>query len=264
MNRFCNVPLALRSDCADIILELLLHEGGKEAAAFESEGNQPAEPAYTIVEGIAIVPVRGVLLHGGGCWFGTGYDDIDGMITAAMDDPQVRAVAMHIDSPGGEVAGCFDLCDRIYAMRGIKPMWSILDEGAYSAAYAVASCADMVCVPRTGGTGSIGVIAMHIDISAALEQYGYKVSLIQYGDRKTELYPMVPLSQAARKRLQADVDAMGGMFVDIITRNRGIDRQAVIDTQAGLFLGSDGVDAGLADAAMSCGDAFNALLAALT
>ena len=36
-------------------------------------------------------------------------------------------------SPGGEVAGCFDLVDTIYAHRGNKPMWSILTESAYSA-----------------------------------------------------------------------------------------------------------------------------------
>ncbi|NIH11594.1 MAG: hypothetical protein G5702_04515 [Serratia symbiotica] len=60
-----------------------------------------------------------------------------------------------MDSPGGEVAGCFDLVDEIYHTRGSKPIHSILTKNAYSAAYAIASAADRIHVPRTGGVGSL-------------------------------------------------------------------------------------------------------------
>lgn len=263
--RWNNVPLALRADAAqEIVLELVRAQRTGERAQMLYPGDKAAsrgdnaEP-YDVVNGVAIVPVMGVLLHGfvPGWGFGaTSYQSIDDKITAAIADAGIRAIVMHIDSPGGEVAGCFDLCDRIYGLRGEKPIISVLDESAYSAAYAIASCADMICVPRTGGTGSIGVIAMHLDVTEALADAGLRVSLVHFGERKTELYPFVPLSKGARARLQSDVDEMGEMFVALVARNRGIDADQVRETEAGIFLGANGVKAGLADAVMSCDEAF--------
>ena len=57
---------------------------------------------------------------------------------------------LDIDSPGGEVSGCFDLVDTIAAARGQKPIWSIVDDCACSAAYAIASAADRIILPRDG------------------------------------------------------------------------------------------------------------------
>ena len=67
----------------------------------------------------------------------TGYDGIRQNFLEALSDPAVEAIVLDIDSPGGEVAGCFDLVDTIYAARGEKPIWSVLSESAYSAGYAL-------------------------------------------------------------------------------------------------------------------------------
>jgi signal peptide peptidase SppA len=211
-----------------------------------------------MIDGIAIIPIQGILVHG--CtWWGwneTDYGSIRELITAAFADPEVRAIVLLVNSPGGEVAGCFDLADWMFSVRGTKPMWAILNENAFSAAYALACCADRIIVPRTGGTGSIGVISMHVDITAALEKFGIKVSTIQFGDRKSDSYPTTPLSDVARDRLQADVDLMGEMFVDLVARNRKLAASKVRGTQAGCFLGALGVTAGLADEVLSPDEAF--------
>lgn len=254
--RFNNVPLALRADVAsDVILDLVRSE--IDARSYKSIAASENRP-YEVVDGVAVVPIQGVLMNGWAPWWSgmTSYQDIDAMITAAAADPGVKAICMAIDSPGGEVAGCFDLADKIYALREEKPIVSILDESAYSAAYAIACAADVICVPRTGGTGSIGVIAMHLDVSEAMKEAGLKVSMIKYGDRKTELYPFEPLSKGARARLQSDVDEMGEMFVEMVARNRGISAGKVRATEAGVFLGANGVEAGLADEVMSAEEAF--------
>jgi ClpP class serine protease len=168
-----------------------------------------------------------------------------------------------IDSPGGEVSGCFDLTDTIYAARGIKPMWAILNDGAYSAAYAIASACDHITVPRTGGTGSVGVICMHVDMSRALEKAGIAVTLIQYGDRKADGNETQSLSDPALARFQADVDAMGKIFVDTVARNRGMAAAKVKATEAATFLGASGVSVGFADAVMAPDEAFRRLLSQL-
>ena len=79
----------------------------------------------------------------------TGYNAIGANVFAALDDPGVKAIALAIDSPGGDTAGLFDLTDSIYAARGRKPIWAILDESACSAAYAIAAATDRITVPRT-------------------------------------------------------------------------------------------------------------------
>lgn len=262
VQRFVNRPLALEPAARAVVMEMLRGPAGLTMPGVDA---RPVDRPYELVAGVAIVPIRGILVHGTGCWWWdeTDYGRIAAKLLTALDDPQVSAVALLIDSPGGEVAGCFDLADAIYAMRGVKPIWAILDESAYSAAYALASAADHITVPRTGGAGSIGIVTMHVDITAALEQVGIKVTTVQYGERKTDSYPTTPLSEAAQKRLQADIDQLGELFVATVARNRGISADRVRETEAGTFLGEAGIAAGLADSVMSPGDAFLSLVATL-
>jgi signal peptide peptidase SppA len=268
IDRFINTPLALWPGHSAVLLEMLrspqevahslveIPSAAQISQALDTRSER-LKP-YDMVDGIAIIPIQGILVHG--CtWWGwneTDYGSIRELITAAFADPEVRAIVLLVNSPGGEVAGCFDLADWMFSVRGTKPMWAILNENAFSAAYALACCADRIIVPRTGGTGSIGVISMHVDITAALEKFGIKVSTIQFGDRKSDNYPTTPLSDVARDRFQADVDLMGEMFVDLVARNRKLAASKVRGTQAGCFLGALGVTAGLADEVLSPDEAF--------
>ena len=273
--RLFNVPLAIAPHKAEIILAALADRLGITAAARadgsqvlleapELTGDRSAPHAYEVVEGVAIIPIEGTLVQKLGSlrpWSGmTGYDGIRQNIAVALEDPAVRAVVLDIESPGGEVSGCFDLVDEIHAARGRKPLWSILSETAYSAAYAIASATDRIVVPRTGGTGSIGVIWMHVDFERALGEAGINVTFIQYGDKKAWGNQYEAMPAAARAEFQAQIDVAGDLFVETVARNRGLTFDAVRATQAGMFQGADGVDVGLADAVMSPREAFSALL----
>ena len=204
---------------------------------------------YDVVGGVAIIPIAGVLVHDRTwwAWDEMTYGEIAESIVGAIADPEVRGLCLAVNSPGGEVAGCFDLCEGIYGLRGVKPMIAIADECCYSAAYAIACCADRVVLPRTGGVGSVGVVTMHVDITEMLAQAGVRVTTIQFGDRKSDSYPTTPLSDEARDAMQADVDTLGEMFVSLVARNRGMRKSAVRATQAGCFLGAAAVDVGFAD-----------------
>ncbi len=263
--RYFNRPLALLPVHAALVLEMLRGDMPSPAALLTAPGELAGieRRPYELVGGVAIIPVRGVLVQDDACvWWGeSGYDSIAASFRGAMGDDEVRAIALHVDSPGGEVSGCDRLAEEIFAARGSKPIWAILDEAAYSAAFWLAAAADHITVPRTGGTGSIGVVGMHLDITKALDQIGFKVTTIQFGERKTDTYPTTPLSETALAKFQADVDAIGEMFVDSVARFRGIAASAVKDTQADTFLGAAGVAAGLADTCISPERAFTALLA---
>jgi signal peptide peptidase SppA len=265
--RFVDRPLAILPSRAELLAQALRSVDAMED--FDDFAAAPAAPKlYDVVCGVAVIGVRGILVHEIS-WFGwycggeTEYAQLARAMVAAMSDPEVKAVVLHVNSPGGEVAGCFDLVDGIYGLRGIKPIWAIFDEEAYSAAYAIASAADKIIVPRTGGSGSIGVITMHMDITGFLDKVGVKVTTIQYGARKSDRYPTTPLSDDAHARIQADIDAMGELFVSTVARNRNLSPDKVRSTEAGCFLGASGLEQGLVDAVMAPDAAFLSLLETL-
>jgi signal peptide peptidase SppA len=219
---------------------------------------------YDIAAGVAIIQVQGTLVQKLGTlrpYSGmTGYDSIRANMSMALNDPDVRAIVLDIDSPGGEVSGCFDVADAIYRARGGKPIHAILSESAYSAAYAIASACDKIYVPRTGGTGSVGVICMHVDFSKALTASGIAVTMIHYGARKADGHAEIALSKEALAHFQSDIDTMGELFVATVARNRGMAAEMVRSTEAGTFLGTAGVKIGFADAVMAPDEAFQSLL----
>ncbi|VVD74942.1 Protease 4 [Pandoraea horticolens] len=278
--RLFNTPLAITPSKAEMVMAALadhfgitkLFRANGQALAvsdfsFDEGSDEPEHRYYDVVEGVAIIPISGTLVHKSGymrptCGM-TGYDGIRANLSIALEDPAVRAVMLDIESSGGEVAGCFDLVDAIYGARGKKPIWAVLSENAFSAAYAIASAADKIVVPRTGGTGSVGVICAHVDFSKALAKDGITVTMIHYGARKADGNEFNPLSDEARARYQADVDAMGELFVKTVARNRKLSVAAVRGTQATTFLGAEGVEIGFADAVMAPDEAFRSMLAEL-
>jgi ClpP class serine protease len=81
-----------------------------------------SDPGYDNVLGVAVIPICGTLVQKLGSlrpYSGmTGYDGIRQAFLTAMEDPDISGICLDIDSPGGEVAGCFDLVDVIYGSRG--------------------------------------------------------------------------------------------------------------------------------------------------
>jgi signal peptide peptidase SppA len=232
----------------------------------DDEDGPPAKPYVVTDDGIAIIPIQGTLVRKSS-WLDslcgmTSYATLDSQFSLAVQDPSVSGILLDINSPGGECSGVFDLADRMFNLRGTKPVYAIANDDCFSAAYALGSCADKLFVTRTGGVGSVGVICLHLDQSAHDEKEGLKYTAIFAGDRKNDFSPHNPLSDRALETEQAEVDRLYGMFVGLVSRNRGLSANTVQGTQAGLFFAENGVAAGLADAVGTFADAYAALLAA--
>lgn len=222
---------------------------GNLAESFEARGDAP----YPVVGGIAVIEITGVLIHRG-AWIGkssgqTSYEGISAQIEAAASDSDVRGVALDIDSFGGEVAGVFDLADRIRALQDHKPVWAFVAEHAFSAGYALASQASRILLPRTGALGSIGVVVMHTDMSGKLAQDGIAVSLIHSGSHKIDANPYTPLPPEVRAEIQREIDVLRFLFAETVAAGRGTkcDAKAALATEAASYRGADAVAAGLAD-----------------
>lgn len=220
---------------------------------------------YNVVDGVLQIPVKGVLLSGFPyqLWdWATGYEYIMAAYQRGMADPNVKGLAFVIDSPGGEVEGNFDLVDFMSGDAKVKPVQAFA-VAAYSAAYSIASAADKITVTRTGGVGSIGVVTSHVDMSKALDDWGYKITFIFAGKHKVDGNPYEPLPDDVKARIQTTVDKLYGMFVGIVARNRGMEEQAVRDTEALTFLSDDALQIGLADAVGPLVDSIAAFAAEL-
>lgn len=187
----------------------------------QRNGSQP----FTLIDGIAVIEVAGTLVHRG-AWIGqssglTSYEGIAAQLQAAVADPCVRGIALDIDSFGGEVAGAFDLADRIRAARVQKPVHAFVAEHALSAGYVLASQADRIILPRTGAVGSIGVVALHTDMSGALDQKGIAVTLINAGAHKIDANPYQPLPEAIHDQMQRELEVVRFLFAETVAAGRG-------------------------------------------
>ncbi|MES2336091.1 MAG: S49 family peptidase [Pseudomonadota bacterium] len=238
--------------------------GNDLAQRHQRNGSQP----YALVDGIAVIEIVGTLVHRG-AWIGqssglTSYEGIAAQLQAALSDPGVRGIALDIDSFGGEVAGAFDLADRIRAARAQKPVHAFVAEHALSAGYVLASQADRIILPRTGAVGSIGVVALHTDMSGALDQKGIAVTLIHAGAHKVDANPYQPLPEAVHDQMQRELEVVRFLFAETVAAGRGdrLTHAAAMATEAAVFRGADAIAAGLADDLADPVTAFHAFAAA--
>lgn len=230
-------------------------------------GFQPVEQSkpFAYADGVAIIPIHGLLVNRMS-WSGsyaTGYNFIRSQRLAALADDDVKMIVYDVNSSGGLASGCAELADEMYEGRGEKPSLAVVDARCYSAAYFLASACDRIVVTPSGGVGSIGCAAMHIDFSGMLESEGIKVTFIFEGDTKVDGNSYQPLSTRAKDSIQRDVSYHYGLFVGAVARHRGLSEDDVRATEARSFLPPEAVELGLVDAIQTpveaVSDFFNAI-----
>jgi signal peptide peptidase SppA len=254
--RIFNAPLLIHRPKLEAILAVLGPRIGWAETSETALRPMAVSPSRAIppvsVPGIALIAIHGTLVRrtlGLEADSGlTSYEGIASALDAALASSEVGGILLDIDSPGGEAGGVFDLADRIAAARTRKPVWAVANEMAFSAAYALASGASRLWVTRMGGVGSIGVLAMHVDQSARDAREGFRYTTVFAGKRKDDLNPHQPITSEGLAFLRSEVDRIYGQFVETVAKHRGLDPDAVRDTEAALYFGRDAVNVGLADA----------------
>lgn len=205
---------------------------------------------YSVTGGVLQVPVKGMLLndfpYADGAW-ATGYEYIREALRRGLADDDVHTIALMVNSGGGIVTGCFELADEIRAARDSKRIVAYVNDHAYSAAYAITSSATEVVTTRTGGVGSIGVLTYHIDASGAYAQMGLDKTYIHIGAHKVEGNETEPLKDEVRQRIESRLAAAYDVFVRTVALGRGLDEQAVRDTEALTYPALAALDVGLSD-----------------
>ncbi len=239
--------------------------GDQLGRAYDAHGIK----TYDVVNGVAVIPVEGSLVHKGG-WLGsesgeTSYEGLQTQVLRAVRDPAVRGIAFEVDSCGGEVSGAFETSDMIFSAGQVKPTIAILSDEAYSAGYLMAAACRQVVLPETGGAGSIGVITLHTDMSRALEAAGLTVTILAAGVHKADGNPFQPLPAEVAATIRAELDGVRAMFAGRVAAYRGarLSFDQAIATEARTYAGEAAVEAGLADATGHPSDAFQAFVTAV-
>jgi signal peptide peptidase SppA len=211
--------------------------------------------------GLSVIPIAGPLVPRSGnlqmCQQMTAYEQVAAQIDCSLSDPNCTQIVFDIDSPGGASTGAFELANKIRVAGSVKPTTAIVNFNAMSGAYLIAAACNEISLSQTGGVGSIGVIAQHMDVSKMNETMGLKITAIYRGDKKNNLSPNEPLSESSLNELDQMVEKTYQQFVSTVAQFRSLPLEQVINTQAGLYFGQDAIDAGLADRLETPQDAIN-------
>lgn len=261
-----NQPLLVTPDMLDLgvrwanqamSLNIVNIGGGGNPALWGGDGvdriAQQQEERRTAIArtGIEVIQVSGVLVsrgsHIGMCETMTSYESLRAQLRNAVADPMVERIVLDIDSPGGSAVGAFELAADIRSMAQQKPITGIVNFMAYSGGYLLGSACSELVVSQTSGIGSIGVIASHMDRSKMEAGMGVKVTTVFAGAHKNDLTPHEPLSDQSLQYLSDVVQESYQLFVNAVADYRGLPVQQVIATEAGLYRGQAGINAGLAD-----------------
>lgn len=282
--RMLNVPIMIEPAKAEMICAALMDQLGivkfsridgvtlgaaelRQRADDALSEDRPQTRYYQLQDGVAIIPVDGTLVQkqsGLDPWSGMiGYNQIARKVREARGDRAVRAILLDINSPGGEVAGCFALAKEIFdgsARSGGKPIWAFANEMSCSAAYANSCVCDRVFMPETGIIGSVGVWTLLANFVGAMDKSGIETSLRRAGERKARGGPYEKWDQDTLDKIDAWLDQTWTIFADVVAQGRpGMSVKAVKDLEGDWFPGVDALDTGLIDGIGSEADVFDAL-----
>lgn len=200
---------------------------------------------------VAVIPVIGPIFPRGNLFSmvsgGTSISLLAKDFTRAVEDPQVEAIVLNIDSPGGEITGVNELGEMIYSARGKKPLVTYGYGMVASAAYWMGSATDKIVLDATAEAGSIGVVSAFTDYSEWDKKNGIKeIEIVSSQSPKKRLRPT---SKDGRDYIQNIVDELADVFVSTVSRNRGVSEETVLmDFGAGgVKVAKSAVEAGLAD-----------------
>ena len=196
------------------LVYLTLHAGGGNQAAFGGFGDR-----------IGVVDLDGVILS---------PQPVVGQLKKLADDSSIKAIILHVNSPGGGVAASEEIyreVKRINQEKKKRVVVSIETVGA-SGAYYIASASNKIYADQGSIVGSIGVIAEWVNYGDLLKWAKLKNVVFKTGEFKDTGNPARELTPAEQAYMQSLIDNMFGQFVQAVADGRGMkfdDVKAIAD-----------------------------------
>ncbi len=178
-----------------------------------------------------------------------GSDSVAAELRAALADDRVRAVVLHVDSPGGSAVASETIWREVCRVRDSgRPVVVSMGALAASGGYYIAAPADVIVALPATLTGSIGVFGGKFVVSELLERGGLTTGAVQQGEHARMYSSRKPFSEEERERLAAAVDAIYDDFVGKVAAGRGRPVAEIEPLARGrVWTGRDARERGLVD-----------------
>jgi protease-4 len=217
----------------------------------------------TVLVAIAAVVGVGVMLTGdrsaiaGGPGGSIARITIEGLIRGsrqrvqALDrlaESNAKAVIVHVNSPGGTVAGSEELYDSLIKLKAKKPLVVVIDGLAASGGYITAIAADHIVAQQSGIVGSIGVIFQYPNVTDLLKTVGVQIETIKSSPLKAAPSGYEPTSPEARAAVEDIVKDSYAWFKGLVRERRHMDDAQLAKVSDGrVFTGRQAVELKLID-----------------
>ena len=205
-------------------------------------------------EKVLVIPIRGFLsdapergLLGNRP---SAVQEVVAQLRLGQQDPNIKALLLEIDSPGGSVTGADMLYHEIMAFkeRTRVPIVAVFMDVAASGGYYVALPADRIVAHPTTVTGSVGVILIQPKVNSLMDKIGVAVEVTKSGVDKDIGSPFRPSTPEEQRLFQDLIDKLARRFVDLVAKHRkpGVDALRDISS-ARIYLSEDALRLGLVD-----------------
>jgi protease-4 len=190
---------------------------------------------------IAVVPIEGQIFES---------DRVVGQLRDYADNGSVKGILIRINSPGGVVSPAQEIYDEIKRIRAEydKPVVVSMGSVAASGGYYIACAGDYIFANPGTLTGSIGVILQYPIVEDLMDMIGVDHETIKSGDVKDVGSPFRQPTAEDSVMLQAAIDDIHKQFVDVVSVDRGLERENVLQIADGsIFTGNQALGLGLVD-----------------
>lgn len=235
-------PYAMDGDALEQIV------GGIQAGMIEARDRDDEEPELNVRNGVAVIPLHGAIMKKRSKFGGASTIDARQLVRMAVEDPQVKAIVIDSNSPGGPIAGVDELYREIKSADKVKPVHGHVTDLAASAGYWPLAACRRITANRTATVGSIGAFAVVVDASGAMKRDGVKVLRLASGDLKGAGSFGTAITKEQVANLQSRVDKAAGIFFDAVRAGRKVSEDDWKEiSRGGAYLADDAVKLGLVD-----------------
>lgn len=249
-------PWAIQEDTLRLILDIaasVREDRAERLEAVQAQLGKRLENTRTVRDrdGVAVIPINGPIFRYANLFSsisgGTSTEELARDIKTALDNPDVSALLLEVDSPGGEAVGIGELAGMIHEGREKKPILAYVDGVGASAAYWLASAASEIILSPTALVGSIGTVMACRDTRERDSKAGVK-NIEIVSSQSPNKRPDVTTDEG-KAQVQTIVDRVTDVFLADVARYRGVTLETVLSDfgQGGVLVGQDAVDAKMAD-----------------
>ena len=227
-----------------IILGILAIIAAGFILLFISILGESSESTETVTTGsgdkIAVIDLKGVI---------SSSEDVNRQLKKYRENHSIKAILLHIDSPGGGVVASQEMYEEVRKTReGGKPVVVSMGSLAASGGYYVACGGSRLVANRGTLTGSIGVISEFLQLHDALTNLGIDVKTIKSGKLKDAGSPTRKMTEEDERYFQSLMDDVHRQFIEVVERERKMSHDAVVAVADGrVFTGEQAVTMGLVD-----------------